>query len=137
MYLVDTNFLSELVQREPDSGVRRWANVNIGDAGISSVSIFELRLGVARLPAGRRRDDLLGTIDRAVARFGPRIYGFDRSSAEMGGELSGVSERQGRPMSRMDAQIAGIAAVYGLTLVTRNVSDFEATGIDILNPWEG
>lgn len=135
MYLVDTNFISEFAQHAPNDGVRRWANLHIGDAGISTVAIFELRLGLAQLPDGRRRDELLGTIERAISRFGPRVYAFDRASAEMAGELHGVSARAGRTMSRMDAQIAGIAAVYGLTLVTRNTRDFEATGLDLINPW--
>jgi toxin FitB len=136
MYLVDTNVVSELLQREPDAGVRRWANLHAGDAGLSTVAIFELRLGAMLLPEGRRRDELLGTIERAIARFGPRIYAFDRASAEMASEINGLSTHRGRPMSRMDAQIAGIAAVYGLTLITRNVADFEATGLDVINPWE-
>lgn len=137
MYLVDTNFVSDLLRRAPNSGVQRWANLNFGDAGIPTVAIFETRLGAMQLPEGRRRDELLGLIERAVARFGPRIYTFDRASAEMASELHGISSRAGRPMSRMDVQIAGIAAVYGLTLVTRNVDDFAATGIDLVNPWDG
>lgn len=136
MYLVDTNLVSELVQRQPDPRVQRWANHNIGNAGIPTVAIFEIRLGLLQMPEGRRRDDLLGMMERAISRFGPRIYAFDRASAEMAGELHALSSRAGRPMARMDAQIAGIAAVYGLTLVTRNVKDFENTGIDVLNPWE-
>lgn len=136
MYLLHTNFISELVQREPNAGVRRWANLHSGDAGIPTIAIFELLLGAVQLPDGRRRDELLGTIERAIARFGPRVYAFDRAAAEMASELHGFSARSDRPMARMDAQIAGIAAVYGLTLVTRNVGDFAGTGIDLLNPWD-
>jgi hypothetical protein len=53
----------------------------------------------------------------------------------MAGQIGASSAAQGRPMSQPDAQLAGIAAVYGLTLVTRNVRDFEASGVDLLSPW--
>ena len=90
-------------------------------------------------PAARhllaRQDELLLAIERAINRFGPRLYGFDRLSAEMAGQIGASSAAQGRPMSQPDAQLAGIAAVYGLTLVTRNVRDFEASGVDLLSPW--
>ena len=60
---------------------------------------------------------------------------FDRSSAEMAAELVSVIASTGRTMTTEDVQIAGIAGIYGLTLVTRNVKDFAASGIDLINPW--
>lgn len=135
MYLIDTNVMSELVRSRPDPGVVAWADANMGDAGLATISIFELRLGIAQLPQGRRRDALMLTIERAINRLGSRIYAFDRAAAEAAGDLSGLSSGFGRPMPRMDAQIAGIASVYGLTIVTRNISDFSGTGLDLHNPW--
>lgn len=136
MFLVDTNVVSNLVGAVPDDNVRRWANLHMRDAAISSIAIFELHVGAARLPDGRRKDELFGVLNRLITRFGPRIYNFDRSCAEMAAELCAASERRGQQMSRGDAQIAGIAGVYGLTLVTRNISDFAATGLDLVNPWD-
>jgi predicted nucleic acid-binding protein len=135
MYLLDTNVLSELTRPNPDSGVQRWINQHMAQSGVSTITVFELRWGVAALPAGRRQDELLLAIERAINRFGPRLYGFDRLSAEMAGQIGAACAALGRPMSQPDAQLAGIAAVYGLTLVTRNVRDFEASGVDLLSPW--
>lgn len=137
MYLLDTNVVSELMRLHPDGALARWVDRHSGDCAIPTAVIFELRTGLSEMPDGPRQDELLGALERVVARFGPRVYALDRAAAEMGGELSGMSRKRGRQMSNMDAQIAGIAGVYGLTLVTRNVTDFEATGIDLLNPWEG
>lgn len=134
-YLLDTNVISELTRQTPDVRVAQWVSRRGGDCGIPTTAIFELRAGLSEMPEGRRRDELLGALERVVARFGPRVYALDRAAAEMGGELIGEARRRGRPIARMDAQIAGIAAVYGLTLVTRNVKDFEVLGIDLLNPW--
>ena len=136
IYLVDTNVLSELMRPEPDRRVTRWVDRHGGECGLPTVVIFELRYGVVRLPAGRRSDELIGALERIVIRFGPRIVAFDRASAEMAADLRAQSQRDGRPMAAMDAQIAGIAGIYGLTLATRNVPDFEGTGIDLVDPWE-
>ena len=100
-----------------------------------TIAIFEVRAGVNTMPPGRRRDELMGAFERIVARFGPRVVSFDRPSAEMAAELASVSASAGRTMTTGDVQIAGIAGAYGLTLVTRNVKDFAATGIDLVNPW--
>jgi len=55
----------------------------MADAALPTTTIFELRLGVIQMPDGLRRDELLPVIERAIMRFGPRIYSFDRASAEM------------------------------------------------------
>lgn len=135
MFLIDTNVVTDLISLNGNPGVRRWANTNFGSASLPCTVIFELRMGVALLPDGRRRDDLTSAIERMIARFGPRVIALDRAAADLAGELVGVASRQGRVLKAMDAQIAGIAGAYGLTLVTRNVKDFEVLGIDLLNPW--
>lgn len=137
MYLIDTNVLSDLATDKASAAVQRWTNLHMADAALPTTTIFELRLGVAQMADGARRDALMLAIERAITRFGPRIYAFDRASAEMAGELIGLMARKGRVLKRIDAQIAGIAAVYGLTIVARNVKDFEDTGIDVVNPWDG
>ena len=136
-YLLDTNVVSELMRRSTADQVRKWVDRHYADCALPTPAIFELRAGLAEMPDGRRRDELLGALERIIARFGPRLYALDRAAAEMGGDLSGEARRRGRPMSRMDAQIAGIAGLYGLTLVTRNLRDFESLGIDLVDPWEG
>lgn len=135
MYLVDTNVLSELLQPVPAPALPRWLDRHAASCGVPSIAVFELCTGAAILPEGRRRDQLQQAISRLIDRFGPRVYVFDRRCAEAAAELIGLSRRQGRVLERLDAQIAGIAAVYGLTLVTRNVRDFAETGLDLLDPW--
>lgn len=135
MYLVDTNIVSELMRQTTADPVRKWVDRHHAGCALPTPAIFELRAGVAEMPGVRRRDELLGALERIIARFGPRVYALDRAAAEMAGDLSGDA-RRGRAMSRIDAQIAGIAALYGLTLVTRNLRDFESLGIDLVDPWE-
>jgi len=137
MFLVDTNVLSELVRREPDPRLSRWVDRHSAACGVPSVAVFEIWTGAAILPDGIRRDQLFQAVSRLIDRFGPRVYVLDRRCAEAAGELIGVARRNGGDLERLDAQIAGIAAVYGLTLVTRNTRDFEVTGLDLLNPWRG
>jgi len=136
MFLIDTNVLSEALRTAPAPQVQRWLDLNLGSSGLGTPVLFELRLGAAAVRDEGRRNQLQQAIDRTVQRFGSRIYALDRASADAAGELVGLAARGGRALERLDAQIAGIAAVYGLTLVTRNTRDFEITGVDLLNPWQ-
>lgn len=135
IYLIDSSVVSELMRPAPSTGLVSWLDRHAGNCALPTIAIFEVRAGINTMPPGRRRDELMGAFERIVARFGPRVVSFDRSSAEMAAELAGVSANAGRTMMAGDVQIAGIAGVYGLTLVTRNVKDFAATGIDLVNPW--
>ena len=135
IYLIDSNVVSESMRPAPSARVVTWLDRHAGNCAMPTVAIFEVRAGINSMPPGRRRDELMGAFERIVARFGPRVVSFDRPSAEMAAELASVSASGGRTMTTGDVQIAGIAGAYGLTLVTRNVKDFAATGIDLVNPW--
>lgn len=135
IYLIDSNVVSESMRPAPSARVVTWLDRHAGNCAMPTVAIFEVRAGINSMPPGRRRDELMGAFERIVARFGPRVVSFDRPSAEMAAELASVSASAGRTMTTGDVQIAGIAGAYGLTLVTRNVKDFAATGIDLVNPW--
>ncbi|WP_226019702.1 type II toxin-antitoxin system VapC family toxin [Novosphingobium sp. FKTRR1] len=135
IYLIDSNVVSELMRPAPSDKVVTWLDRHAGNCALPTIAIYEVRAGINTIPPGRRRDELMGAFERIVARFGPRVVSFDRSSAEMAAELAGVSASAGRTMTTGDVQIAGIAGAYGLTLVTWNVKDFAATGIDLVNPW--
>ena len=135
IYLIDSNVVSESMRPAPSARVVTWLDRHAGNCAMPTVAIFEVRAGINSMPPGRRRDELMGAFERIVARFGPRVVSFDRPSAEMAAELASVSASAGRTMTTGDVQIAGIAGAYGLTLATRNVKDFAATGIDLVNPW--
>jgi toxin FitB len=137
-FLLDTNVVSEPMRLRPNAGVLSWlAQVDEDSVFLSVVTITELRYGIERLATGKRRDRLEGWLRKDLtSRFGERILPVDLEIADACGRLVARSETVGRPIEARDAFIAATAEVRGLTLVTRNVSDFEATVKDIVTPWK-
>jgi len=134
-YLIDTNVWSELRNRgRADSNVRTWAEAaDPGDLYLSAVTVFELERGVLLI---ERRDPGQGSRlrrwleDRVLAPFERQILPIDVPIARRCAALHVPDPRPER-----DALIAATALVHGMTIVTRNVSDFEPTGVALLNPW--
>lgn len=136
MFLLDTNVISEL--RRPDKADRNvvaWANaIPAANFFISAISILEIELG-ARLI--ERKDVKQGAVLRAwiddhiLARFEDRILPIDTAVAQRCAQLHVPN-----PRAERDALIAATALVHGLTIATRNVGDFEPTGVPLLNPWD-
>ena len=136
MFLLDTNVVSEL--RRPDKADRNvvaWANaIPAASFYISAISILEIELGALLIA---RRDVAQGAMLRSwidhqvLARFEDRILAIDTAVAQRCAPLHVPNPRADR-----DALIAATALVHGLTVVTRNVSDFEFTGVALINPWE-
>jgi len=136
-FLLDTNVLSEPMKERPNSRVLAWlSQVNEDQVFVSVVTITELRYGVERLATGKRREHLDGWLRKdLISRFGGRILPIDLRIADVCGGLMARSESMGRPIETRDAFIAATAEVHGLTLVTRNTSDFEPTLKAIISPW--
>lgn len=136
-FLLDTNVLSEPMKQRPNTGVLAWlSQANEDQVFVSVVSITELRYGVERLAIGKRRERLDGWLRKdLILRFGGRILSVDLRIADACGGLMARSESMGRPIEARDAFIAATAEVHGLTLVTRNRSDFEPTVKAIISPW--
>ena len=136
-FLLDTNVVSEPMRSRPNPGVLKWlGEVDEESTFISVVTITELRYGIERLATGTRRERLEGWLQRDLhLRFEGRILPVDFEVANACGGLIARSESLGRPIEPRDAFIAAIAEVHGLTLVTRNVSDFEPTIKMIVTPW--
>ncbi len=134
-YLLDTNVISELRRRDrADSRLKAWADAVAVDLFyLSVVSILELELGVLAL---ERRDPSQGAIlrgwleRRVLPQFANRILDVDVAVARRCARLH-IPDRR----SERDAMIAASALVHGLVVVTRNVRDFEATGVTLINPW--
>jgi predicted nucleic acid-binding protein len=137
MIILDTNVLSEPMRRDPDGGVLDWLDgLDAVGVGTASVCAAELLYGVALLPEGRRRRDLGASIRQVLeVEFPGRIYPFDVVAAERYCELVAVRERAGRPIHVGDAQVAAVCLSIGASLATRNVVDFEGTGLELINPW--
>jgi toxin FitB len=136
-FLLDTNVISEPMKARPNAGVLAWlAQIDEDSVFLSVVTITELRYGIERLASGRRRDRLDGWLRKdLISRFGERILPVDLEIADAYGRLVARCESLGRPIEPRDAFIAATAEVHGLSLVTRNASDFETTVKSIVTPW--
>lgn len=143
MYLVDTNVVSELRKSSASRGryvtidrnVLAWAKgVPAASQFLSVISILELETGALLM---ERRDPRQGAVLRSwlqnyvMPTFNGRILPVDTPVAKKCAALHVPN-----PCSHRDALIAATALVHGMTVVTRNISDFEPTGVALLNPWE-
>jgi predicted nucleic acid-binding protein len=136
-FLLDTNVVSEWTKPRPDAGVAAWLDdVDEDRTFISVVTLTELRYGIERMPAGARRSRLEAWLTNEVsARFEARILTIDLATADACGRVLARARASGRPLAALDAFIAATAERHDLALVTRNVTDFSALGIRVLNPW--
>ncbi len=138
MYLLDTNVVSELrigTTRKAHRNVSTWAkSVSASTLFLSAISILELEIGILLI---ERRDRSQGSLlrtwmqDYLLPTFDGRILAVDTTVAQRCAALHVPT-----PCSERDAMIAATAIVHGMTVVTRNVSDFEPTGVAIINPWQ-
>ncbi|MGA2856362.1 MAG: type II toxin-antitoxin system VapC family toxin [Candidatus Sulfotelmatobacter sp.] len=137
-FLLDTNCISELVRNNPEPRVLQW--IEAADESLLYLSVLtmgEIRKGIARLPASRRRTRLETWLELELgARFAGRILSIDREIADRWGILAAVAKRAGRALSAVDGLLAATALHHNLTIVSRNVSDFADTHVPVLNPWE-
>jgi predicted nucleic acid-binding protein len=93
--------------------------------------------GVARLPAGRRKKQLNEAVGGLIEEdLDDHVEPFDVTAASHYAALVSDRETAGHPIGVADAQIAAICRKLGATLATRNIRDFEDTGIDLLDPWQ-
>jgi predicted nucleic acid-binding protein len=135
MYLLDTNIVSELRKgKQAHPNLRNWQQtVSPASFYLSVISVLELEIGILLV---ERRDPNQGGILRAwmnshvLPAFADRILAVDTVVAQRCAALHVPNPRSDR-----DALIAATALVHGLTVVSRNVSDFEITGVVVLNPW--
>lgn len=137
MYLLDTNVVSELRKAKAgkaDENVAAWAgSAPATSLFLSAITILELEMGVLLI---ERRDPAQGTLLRTwldahvLPAFAGRILPVDTAVAQRCAKLHVPDPRSDR-----DALIAATALVHGMTVVTRNMADFAATGVELFNPW--
>lgn len=135
MFLLDTNVISELRRPEKaDRNVVTWAStIPAASFFLSAISILEIELGALLIA---RKDAAQGAVlrtwidDQILPPFEGRILAIDTTVAQRCARLH-VPD----PRAERDALIAATAMVHGLTVVTRNVTDFEPAGVAVLNPW--
>lgn len=123
-YLLDTNVVSEWVKPVPDEAVVRRLTRHQGACAIAATTLHELTFGFARLPPGRRRDQLEGWLTGLADRL--PILPFDAQAAWWLGVERARLARSGIVLPLADGEIAAVAVQSSPTLVTRNVRDFEA-----------
>lgn len=136
-FLLDTNVVSECTKPRPNSGLLAWLDeVDEDRVYLSTVTLAALRFGVELMPTGERRDRLDKWLsDELPRRFDQRVALVTAELADLWGRFMARGRSMGRPVGAMDALIAATAVYCGFTLVTRNVSDFEALDVPLLNPW--
>ncbi len=136
--LLDTNVVSETIRQTVDARVAHWLIRRPKESlFLCAITEAELRLGIAILPLGRRRDALAQLIEGILTDdFAGRILPFDSRAAIDYAAISAARRQAGRPISIADAQIAAIARAHGAEVATRNVADFEGCGVAVVNPWE-
>jgi hypothetical protein len=136
-FLLDTNVISEWIKPQPDRNVISWlAEADEDSVFISVISFAEVRHGVELLPAGRRRERLAHWLaEELPERFEDRILAIDLRIAETWGMVMARGQKLGLTLGSMDAFVAATAETHALTLVTRNIKDFERVGISLLDPW--
>ncbi len=136
MIVLDTNVLSEEMKPAPDPAVHQWfLRQAASELFTTSVSEAEIRLGIAVLPDGKRKHELETAALQVMALFNGRVLPFDSSAAQEFARIVSDRRRVGRPFEDFDAQIAAITLSRGMTLATRNTSDFLGTGLVLVDPW--
>jgi predicted nucleic acid-binding protein len=138
-FLIDTNVLSEYNRPgNPDAGVKRWLETTARELQhVSVITLAEIQKGIELLPVGKRRMQLEQWFkqDLEMWFFGRVLY-VDRQVASRWASLVAQGVRAGRPLPTIDSLIAATALAHDLTIVTRNVRDFQATGTATINPWQ-
>jgi predicted nucleic acid-binding protein len=135
--ILDTNVLSALMRQAPEVPVVAWLDRQPAESvWITSITLFEARLGLALLPTGRRRKALEAAFAQLLAEdLENRVLDFDSTAATEAASLAAERQRAGRPVEMRDTQIAGIVLARRATLATRNVRHFRDFNVPVVDPW--
>jgi predicted nucleic acid-binding protein len=137
MIILDSNVVSALMRLNPDSRIVSWVDSQPRmSLWTTSITVMEIRYGLAIMPAGRRRSLALAEFERVIVDdMERRILPFDEEAAEQAALLMGARHRLGRPGELRDTMIAGIALAHNATVATRNVRHFDDLHVPVVDPW--
>lgn len=137
MIVLDTNVISELWKAEPDPSVLAWIDAQMVETlYLSTVTVAEIRFGVATMPKGKRRMVYQERLEREVLpAFSGRILSFDLDASRAYADLMASAREAGKAIGVADGYIAATAAARGLMVATRDIGPFEAAGLKVINPW--
>jgi len=138
MILLDTNVISEPLRRVPEARVINWLDAqSLETLYLSAITVAELRFGVANLPAGKRRDELQISLENQILPlFSGRVRPFELDCTAAYAELMAKAKSAGLAIAAADGYIAAIAATNRFSVATRDVSPFQAAGVNVINPWD-
>ncbi len=136
MIILDTNVLSALMRNPPGAAVVAWLDLQAAESvWITSITLFEIRLGLALLPVGRRRQALEAAFARTLSEdLENRVLDFDSAAAAEAATLAAMRQKAGRPVDVRDTLIAGIALARRATLATRDERNFQGLKLPLHNP---
>jgi predicted nucleic acid-binding protein len=136
MIVLDTNVLSALMRPEPEPAVVGWLDRQPRTSiWTTSVTVFEIQLGLQTLPAGKRRSTLVETFAVLLNRIDQRVLVFDAAAAYQAANLMAARNRIGRTMDIRDTMIAGIVLAQHASLATRNTAHFADLSAPLIDPW--
>ena len=135
--ILDTNVLSALMRKAPDPPVVAWLDRQPPESvWITSITLFEARLGLLLLPRGRRQRALEAAFARLLEEdLENRVLDFDSTAATEAASLAATRQKAGRAVDMRDTQIAGISLARHATLATRNVRHFADLKVPVVDPW--
>lgn len=136
MIFADTNVLSELTKPLPNDRVVAWLHKHRRETLLSTLVVAELRIGIRTTPGPDHRALLGRWLDRIIERHAGRIVSFDLAAADRWGEMGGQVIVRGGRSGMIDSMLAAQALVLGVPVATRNTSDFEDTGVELIDPWQ-
>ena len=135
MIVLDTNIVAALMADGAE--IEPWLmTVPRQELYTTVMTRAEIRYGLARLPAGKRRTELVSRADALFTQTQERLLTFDAKAADRYGEIVATRQAAGRPISVADAIIASIAWVHRASLATRNVRDFDDCEVAVVNPYD-
>ena len=136
-FLLDTNVLSEYTKKEPVKAVVDWLDsIPETELYVSALTLGEMNQGIERLPAGKKKGDLLLWFDSLKKSLGDNVLSIDQDVALKWGEITARSNSKGITHHVIDSLIGATAIVHNAVLVTRNVRDFSGLDVELINPWE-
>jgi len=135
--ILDTNVISEPLRPRPAEQVIRWLDAQRPeDLCLTTITLAEVRFGIAALPAGRRRSILSRRFEaETLPWFADRVLTFDEPASQKFAQVQADASARGRTIGAMDGLIAAVCLAHGCDLATRNVKDFAGTGVGLIDPW--
>jgi len=137
MIVLDTNVISELMRSRPNPRVLQWVDQqDEATLFVATVTLAEIRFGIAMLPQGQRRAALDANFENEIRpMFGDRVLDFDESASRAYAAIRAAGARAGSAIGLADALIASVAYARRFLVATRDTSPFLVAGLQVINPF--